>query len=68
MGYMSRLPNSNDAPKLTDNPYGGDELMDDIALLLNDMAKRCTTCKRVVRKKYLKERNEFNYCPDCISK
>lgn len=68
MGYMSRLPNSNDAPKLSNNPYGGDEFMDDIALLLNNMAKRCTTCKRVIRKKYLEAHNGQNFCPECVSK
>ncbi len=43
------------------NPYGGDEYMDDVALLLNRLAARCTGCKRVTKNKFLKE----GRCPVC---
>jgi len=68
MGYLSRQPTSNDPPQSTDNPWGGDELMDDIALLLNGMASRCATCNRVIRNKFLQEKEDKLYCPDHIPK
>lgn len=68
MGYLSRQPTSNDPPQPTENPWGGDELMDDAALLLNDMARRCVACKRVTRSTFLQEKAGQPYCPDCIKK
>ena len=64
MGHMSRLPNSNDPPPINPSPYGGDETVDDIALLLNDLGKRCGDCKRVIRKRFLQD----GQCPDCYRK
>jgi hypothetical protein len=43
-------------------PYGGQgEDLDDFALLLNDMAKRCAKCKRPTKNQYLKD----GKCPIC---
>ena len=66
MGYLSRLPNSNKAPKKpSNNPWGSQNpCLDDIAVLLNELGKRCHTCKRVVLNKYVKEKNRVNYCPE----
>lgn len=41
--------------------YGEDAYLDDVALLLNKMAKRCAGCKRVTRNQYL----EDGQCPEC---
>lgn len=49
--------------------YGGDDLYDDVCLLLNDLAKRCTTCRAAVRDKVFRQpamRGVTNgQCPDC---
>lgn len=43
-------------------PYGGEgEDLDDAALLLNGLAKRCTGCKKPTKNKYLKS----GKCPVC---
>lgn len=43
-------------------PYGGQgEDFDDVALLLNDLAKRCVECKKTTKNKYL----EDGKCPVC---
>ncbi len=69
MGFLSRLPNSNDPPKNSSNPWGSKnpEIIDDTAILLNEMGKRCSNsdCKRVVLNAYLKMKGEKYYCPDC---
>lgn len=65
MGYMSRQPTSNNLPQLREgkSPWLGDnELVDEIALLLNDLAKRCKKCKRVTHVRYL---DSNQHCPDC---
>ena len=41
--------------------FGGDQLADDVALLLNELAQRCRMCTAPTRKKYLNE----EICPDC---
>lgn len=66
MGYLSRLPNSNDPPqKSSNNPWGSQNpCLDDIAVLLNELGKRCNVCKRVVLNRYLKGKNGVYYCPD----
>ena len=65
MGHLSRLPNSNDPPKYSSNPWGSQNPnLDDIAVLLNDMGKRCSVCKRVVLNKHVKEKDGIDYCPD----
>lgn len=61
MGWLSRLPNSNDPPKETWD-YGPQEPLDDFAALLNELAKRCQECKRVTMNKYL---NSMTRCPEC---
>ncbi|HQK63554.1 MAG TPA: hypothetical protein PLF16_00200 [Candidatus Staskawiczbacteria bacterium] len=64
MGYLSRQPTSNDPPK----PEGKSpwleetELLDEFALLLNGMAKRCQKCKRATRVRHL---DADQHCPDC---
>ena len=65
MGYGSRTPTSNEPAPHQDNPWGGDELMDDFALMLNGLAKRCGGCQRVIRNKYLKTVADSKLCPDC---
>lgn len=63
MGYMSRLPNSNEPPRKQDNPWiEEDDFFDAVALVLNGFAKRCQICKRPIRLKYL---DENGHCPDC---
>jgi hypothetical protein len=61
MGYQTRKPTSNDAPPQDSNPYGADEYYDDFALLINELARRCAGCKRVIRNRYLAD----GKCPDC---
>jgi hypothetical protein len=41
--------------------YGGDNLVDDMCLLLNERAKRCKMCQAPTRLQYL----ENDTCPDC---
>ncbi len=65
MGYLSRQPTSNDPPRLKGgkSPWLGDnELMDEVALLLSDMAKRCAECKRATHVRHL---DSSQHCPDC---
>ena len=63
MGFWSRQPTSNDQSRTNQNPWlGENEFMDEVALLLNGMAKRCTVCKRSTRLRHL-DSNE--HCPDC---
>lgn len=65
MGYMGRMPGSNDVPRENNNPWGPqNDLLDDVAVLLNDLGKRCCTCKRVVMNKHLMVKEGKNYCPD----
>jgi len=63
MGYLSRLPTSNDPPRETWD-YGPQEPLDDVAALLNGLAHRCKDCKRVTMKKHL---TNTGYCPECRS-
>lgn len=46
--------------KYSESRFGGNELCDDIALLLNGSAERCKMCGAPTRKKYLNPN-----CPDC---
>ena len=65
MGFGSGKPNSNDLPMPPkgDSPWlEENEFVDEVALLLNGLAKRCTKCKRAARIKYL-DKNQ--HCPDC---
>ena len=50
-------PRSNYAESM----FGGNNLVDDTALLLNGLAKRCKMCKAPTKLKYLDESS----CPDC---
>lgn len=45
---------------MAENPYR-DEFYDDVALVLNDLGKRCTKCQRVTKNGYLEE----GLCPAC---
>jgi len=47
--------------KYAESRFGGDSLFDDIALLLNGLAKRCNMCWAPTRKEYLID----GRCPDC---
>jgi hypothetical protein len=60
MGYLSRLPDSNDPPRETWD-YGPQEPLDDFAALLNGLAKRCSGCKRVAMNRHLID----GQCPVC---
>lgn len=65
MGYMSRQPTSNDPPRSREDksPWlDGNELLDEVALLLNGSAKRCVECKQAVHVRYL---DSNQHCPDC---
>jgi hypothetical protein len=42
-------------------PYGGDGTMDDVALLLNGLGKRCAGCGKTTKNRYLVE----GRCPNC---
>lgn len=65
MGYLSRQPTSNDSPrpKTGKSPWLGEgEMMDETAMLLNELAKRCVVCNRATHVNYL---DESQRCPDC---
>lgn len=47
--------------KYAESRFGGNELADDVALLLNELAKRCQICLAPTRNEYLVD----NLCPDC---
>lgn len=65
MGYLSRFPTSNDPPRpSSDNRWIEEtDAMDEVALLLNGLAKRCRQCNQAARLKYLDK--EHRRCPDC---
>jgi len=63
MGYLSRLPNSNDLPKYDTNPWiEENDILDATFLLIDGSAKRCQRCRRPIRVRYL---DEYCLCPDC---
>ncbi len=66
MGYLSRLPDSNDQPQPKTeckNPWLDDnDIMDEVALRLNGLAKSCTKCRRATHIRHL-DGNQL--CPDC---
>jgi hypothetical protein len=65
MGYLTKGPSSNEVRRETSNtsPWlEENELMDEIALLLNGMAKRCVKCRRSTRTNHL---DQDQRCPDC---
>ena len=65
MGNLSRQPTSNDPPRPKDgkSPWLEEtELVDEVCLLLNGLAKRCVKCKRATRIKHLDSQGR---CPDC---
>ena len=49
------------ASKYSESVFGGNNLVDDVALLLNELAKRCEMCATTTKNRYL--RNKI--CPDC---
>ena len=65
MGFLSRLPGSNESLLDLQNPWGNrNPDFDDIAILLNKRGKRCHVCYRVVLNCYLRQKDGKNYCPD----
>lgn len=65
MGYLSGKPTSNNPPRPTEgkSPWLGEsELMDEVALLLDGSAKRCTGCKRAT---HVRNLDSNQHCPDC---
>lgn len=66
MGNLSRLPNDNRVIPPRCNPWGGhSDVLDDTALLLNEIAKRCTKCQRVIVNKHLRKKDDKPYCLNC---
>lgn len=47
--------------KYAESRFGGDNLYDDVCLLLNSLAARCTMCQAPTKTDYLTE----GCCPDC---
>jgi len=47
--------------KYSESRFGGDNLMDDFALLLNKSGTRCQMCQAPTKNRYLIKRT----CPDC---
>lgn len=41
--------------------YGANDVLDDFAIMINKMGKKCSVCKRVTLNRYL----EDDICPDC---
>ena len=65
MGFGTRQPTSNDSPRANTekSPWlEENEFMDEFALLLNRLAKRCTVCRRATRLRHLDSKG---VCPDC---
>lgn len=65
MGHLTRQPTSNDPPppKTGKNRWlGENEFADEVALLLNNRAKRCVKCHRAIRVEFLDQNQR---CPDC---
>jgi len=63
MDHLTRKPTSNELSKEKSNPWIEENLfMDEVALVINGFAKRCTICHRPARLKYL-DKNQR--CPDC---
>lgn len=64
MGYLSRKPTDNEIPRSqTKNPWlTHNQDMDEVALLLNGLAKKCKGCGRVINNCYL---DDNFHCPDC---
>lgn len=46
--------------KYAESRFGGNELVDDFALILNSDAKKCPMCQAPTKREYLSP-----YCPDC---
>jgi hypothetical protein len=66
MGFGSRQPTSNEVPA-TSRRWGPDGVYyDDTAALLNGAGARCQgLCGRVIMKRFLREHDGKNLCPDC---
>jgi hypothetical protein len=65
MGRLSRQPTSNDPPRLKEgkSPWlGNTEFLDEFALLLSGLAKRCRVCTRATHIRHL---DTYQRCPDC---
>jgi hypothetical protein len=65
MGFGTRTPTSNDPPRPNSSPWGADEYLDDVALLLNALGARCAGCGRVTKNQHLREELGKKYCPGC---
>lgn len=62
MGYMSRLPNSNDPPcDRGDRWLDATDLADETSLLIAGKAHRCAGCRRAISDRHLRD----GRCPDC---
>lgn len=53
---------SRPTSKYSESRFGGNNMTDDIALLLAKTASRCGMCVAPTLKEYL---NDEGYCPDC---
>lgn len=47
--------------KYSESRWGGNTLIDDVCLVINNEAHRCKMCQAPTKKKYL----EDDVCPDC---
>ena len=65
MGFLGRLPNSNESRIDIQNTWGNrNPSFDDTAILLNGRGKRCYVCNKVILNCYLRKKDGKNYCPD----
>lgn len=64
MGFLSRRPTDNDSPRgPSASPWIEEtDVMDETALLLAGLARRCIACRRACRIRYL---DALGRCPDC---
>gem|GEM_PF-5035296 len=62
MGSQTRTPTTNDTPKPAKSPWlSVNDCLDETALLLMEMARHCTGCKRTTDIEHLVD----GRCPDC---
>lgn len=65
MGFLSRLPSSNENSPEPSNSWGNQNPdVDDFFILLNEEGKRCRVCQRVILNCHLTKIGGNYYCPD----
>lgn len=63
MGFLSRQPTPNE-PTTEQWDYGPQGMHDDFSAMLNGLALRCKSCKRVTIKRFI----SHDMCPECNQK